>query len=170
MSIILNRRSIRQYKDMPVEKDKLTRIIKAGMQAPSAHNTQPWEFILITDAKAKEALSQMSQYAQFAKAAPVLILTCANLDRAAKDNTWWVQDLSACTQNMLLQIAAEGLGGVWLGFYPDEERVSKAKAYFTLPEHIVPFSVIACGYSEQPNQFVDRYDAAKVHYEAYDFK
>lgn len=127
MSIILNRRSIRQYKDRPVEKEKLTRIIKAGMQAPSAHNAQPWEFILITDAKAREALSQMSQYANFAKAAPVLILTCVNLDRAAKDNTWWVQDLSACTQNMLLQIAAEGLVVSGWDFIPTKSGSARQK-------------------------------------------
>jgi nitroreductase len=64
----------------------------------------------------------------------------------------------------LLQIAAEGLGGVWLGFYPDK-RIEKVKEYFNLPEHIIPFSVIPFGYGKQENGFVDRYDVNKVHYE-----
>ena len=168
MEVIGKRRSIRSFKDQIVEREKIERILRAGLQTPSAHNSQPWEFLIVTDKTAKEAIAQMSPYAGSAKAAPVVIIVLANLEVARKvKNLWWQQDVSACTQNILLQIAAEELGGVWLGFYPDEERVQKVQTYFKLPDHIIPFSVIPFGYSEQENKFVDRFDKTKIHWETY---
>ncbi len=168
MEVIGKRRSIRSFRDQSVEAEKIERILQAGMQAPSAHNSQPWEFLVVIDKEAKVTIAQMSPYAGPAKAAPVVIIVMANLETAkAVNNLWWQQDVSACTQNMLLQIAAEELGGVWLGFYPDEERAKKVQTYFNLPDHILPFSVIPFGYSAQENQFVDRFDKTKIHWEKY---
>jgi nitroreductase len=167
MNEIFTRRSIRQFIDKEVEQDKIERILRAGMQAPSAHNRQPWEFVVIKNRDAFRYIADLSPYAKMVPEASVVIIVCANIreknDKLRSDD-WWVQDLSACTQNILLQITAEGLGGVWLGFYPDK-RIEKVKEYFNLPEHIIPFSVIPFGYGKQENVFVDRYDVNKVHYE-----
>ena len=73
------------------------------------------------------------------------------------------QDLSACTQNILLQAVAEGLGAVWLGFYPIEDRVNSLRQYFNIPEHIIPFSVIAIGYPKENKEPESRYDESKIH-------
>ena len=164
---IFTRRSIRRYLDKPVEADKVDRIIRAGMQAPSALDVQPWEFLVVTDPQKKEALSQMSPYAKMVKDAPVVLVICADAKRAKDggEDVWWVQGLSACTQNVLLQIVKEGLGGVWLGFYPREKRTDQVKEYFHLPETVMPFAVIPFGYSEDENVFEDRYVPSKVHYE-----
>ena len=69
--------------------------------------------------------------------------------------------------NILLQIAEENLGGCWMGFYPNMERVKMIQDYFNIPEQILPFSVIALGYSEDENKYVDRYDPNRVHYNKY---
>jgi len=168
MNSIFIRRSIRRFSETPVEPEKIDRIIRAGMQAPSAKNEQPWDFLVITDAEDRLAVSQMSEFAGCAKFAPVLIATLANLsrdERLSRDGDWWAQDMAACTENMLLQAVEEGLGAVWLGFYPYEHRTKPLRKHFGMPDYVMPFSVVAIGYSERENKFVDRYDAERVHYD-----
>lgn len=161
-NVIFTRRSIRRFEQTPVEEEKVERILRAGMQAPSAHNKQPWEFLVITDQDKRDAVSKMSPYSGMVAYAPVAIIVIGNPDEMTEK--FLPQDLGACTENILLQIAAEGLGGCWMGFYPDMERVQTIKDYFNLPENRIPFSVIALGYSPNENVFVDRYDESKVHF------
>ena len=127
------------------------------MQAPSGKNAQPWEFIVVQDAEKRLAISKMSEYAGMCRYAPCLIITLANMDYNTDNGIWWVQDMAACTQNILLQAVEEGLGAVWLGFYPIQSRIETMRKYFNLPENIVPYSIVALGYSERKNEFIDRY-------------
>lgn len=167
MNTIFTRRSIRRFDDRPVEEEKVERLLRAGMQAPSGKNAQPWEFLIITDEADRLAVSQMSEYAGMCRFAPLLIVTLADLGKTADGGLWWPQDMAACTQNILLQAASEGLGAVWLGFYPIEERIGKMRSYYDLPESIIPFSVVAAGYSPKENVFVDRFDPKRIHNEKY---
>lgn len=162
-NVIFTRRSIRRFEDRPVEAEKLDRILKAGMQAPSAHNLQPWEFLVVTEQEKREALSKMSPWAGMVAKAPVAIVV-VGYQKNSDMLKYLPQDLGACTQNILLQIAEEGLGGCWMGFYPDEERVNNVRQCFNMPDDRIPFSVIALGYSQDKNHFVDRSDMTRVHY------
>lgn len=162
-NVIFTRRSIRRFEQKPVEEEKLERILKAGMQAPSAHNLQPWEFMVVTDREKREALSKMSPWAGMVANAPVAIIV-VGYQKNPDVMKFLPQDLGACTQNILLQIAYEGLGGCWMGFYPDEERTDNIRQYFNMPSDRIPFSVIALGYSQDENRFVDRSDMTRVHY------
>ena len=161
-NIIFKRRSIRSFEDKPVEPEKVERILRAGMKAPSAHNKQPWEFLVVTDKDKRDALSQMSPYAGMVAYAPVAIIVIGHPDSMTEK--FMPQDLGACTENILLQIVEEGLGGCWMGFYPEMARCATITNYFNLPEDRIPFCVIALGYSQRENSFVDRYDASKVHF------
>lgn len=167
MNSIFTRRSMRLFEDKDVEAEKIERILKAGMQAPSAHNLQPWEFIVVKNKETREKISEMSPYANPAKNANTAIIVLADMDRVKKEDLWWQQDISACIENMLIQSVEEELGAVWLGFYPMEDRVKGLKELFNLPDNIIPFSVIALGYSERENKFVDRYDSSRVFFETY---
>ncbi|CCY23944.1 nitroreductase [Brachyspira sp. CAG:484] len=162
-NIIFKRRSIRRFETRPVEPEKVERILKAGMQAPSAHNLQPWEFLVITEQEKRDAVSKMSPWAGMVAKAPVTIIVIGHQENKDMEK-YLPQDLGACTENILLQIAAEELGGCWMGFYPDEDRVNSVRKYFNLPEDRIPFSVIALGYSPDENRFVDRSDMSRVHY------
>ena len=133
------------------------------MQAPSAFNSQPWEFIVVSDKKDLKAVSKMSRYAKVAENAQKLIIVLGNTKRDNVVMPMIQQDLSACTQNILLQAVAEGLGAVWLGFYPIEDRVNSLRQYFNIPEHIIPFSVIAIGYPKEDKEPESRYDESKIH-------
>ena len=166
MNEIFIRRSIREFIEKPVEKDKIENILKAGMQAPSAKNQQAWEFIVVTSKELKNKVSMMSPFSKLASKAAVLIILLGNKDKMIVSDKWQ-QDLGACTQNMLLQIVKEGLGGVWLGVYPTEERVSYLRDIFKIPDNVEPFGIVSFGYSEKQNIFVDRYEKSRVHWEEY---
>ena len=166
MNEIFIRRSIREFTEKPVEKEKIENILKAGMQAPSAKNQQAWEFIVAQSGETKEKVSMMSPFSKLASKAAVLIILLGNKDKMIVSDKWQ-QDLGACTQNMLLQIVKEGLGGVWLGVYPTEERVSYLRDIFKIPDNVEPFGIVSFGYSEKQNIFVDRYEKSRVHWEEY---
>ena len=166
MNEIFIRRSIREFVEKPVEKDKIENILKAGMQAPSAKNQQAWEFIVVTSKELKNKVSMMSPFSKLASKAAVLIILLGNKDKMIVSDKWQ-QDLGACTQNMLLQIVKEGLGGVWLGVYPTEDRVSYLRDIFKIPDNVEPFGIVSFGYSEKQNIFVDRYEKSRVHWEEY---
>lgn len=161
--MIFKRKSIRNFSDDEVSTDKIKNLIRAGMQAPSAFNSQPWEFIIVSDEEDLKAVSKMSRYARPAENAQKLIIVLGN---TTKDNVVMPmiqQDLSACTQNILLQAVAEGLGAVWLGLYPIEDRVDSLRQYFNIPDYIIPFSVIAIGYPKEDKEPENRYDESKIH-------
>jgi len=164
---ILRRRSTRKFEDRPVEKEKIERILRAAMQAPSAKNTQSWEFLVVTDRAACEAIANVSPYTVCAAQAPAILLPLANLQRDDPETPWWVQNLSAATENLLLQAEEEGLGAVWLGVYPLMERVRAVRQLFALPDHIMPFAAVPIGYKLREKTFDDRYDPEKVHWEHY---
>src|ERR1039458_9231205 len=94
---ILSRRSIRKYTGKPVSEDTLTELLKAAMSAPSAHNGQPWSFVIITDRKILDAVPGFHPYASMLKSAPVAIAVCGDIKL---DPLFWEQDCSAATQNI----------------------------------------------------------------------
>ncbi len=164
---IMERRSIRKFQDKPVEKEKLEAILRAAMQAPTAKDGRPWQFLVVQSREAMEAVAQMSPYAMCAKNAAALIITLVETGVDRFDQGLWIQDLGAANQNILTQIEAEGLGGTWLGMYPFPERISALVEYFHLPETVLPFSAIALGYKAKEKPADLRYNPAKVHWEQY---
>ena len=162
---IFKRRSIRKFLDKKVEICKLENILRAGMQAPSAHDFRPWEFLITEDAGKLKAISTFSPHSKIAEKAPMGIVVCGNMDNVVKESLWWQQDLSAAIENMLIQAVEEGLGATWLGFYPVDERIAAISELFKLPDSIVPFAVVVLGHSDDKNYFEDRYDGNKVHFE-----
>lgn len=166
MSIIFKRHSVRKFTGETVSDDKIENLLKAGMQAPSSCNSQPWEFIVISKKEDKQAISQMHKFAKPAAEASHLIVTLGNLN-SAKVIRMIEQDLGACNENILLQATHEGLGAVWLGFHPIEDRTLKLKEYLAIPDYCIPFSVICVGYPAHESEIKLRYDESKVHFDRY---
>ncbi|SHJ78748.1 Nitroreductase family protein [Anaerocolumna jejuensis DSM 15929] len=94
MDIIFNRRSIRRFQNRSVEKEKVERLLRAGMQAPSAGNQQPWEFIVVEDHQALEALSKMSPYSGPVASSGITLVLLCNSDCLKFQGTWQ-QELGA---------------------------------------------------------------------------
>lgn len=111
----------------------------------------------------------MSQYSKPAKTSPLCIITLFNNDYLERfdDYKWVEQDMAACTQNILLQAVEEDLGAVWLGTYPDEERVNYLKENFKIPTNIYPYSVIVLGYPIEDYEGTKRFKEERIPYELY---
>lgn len=170
-NILFKRRSIRSFiKDKKVENEKINMILHAGMQAPSSCNKQPWEFMVIDDNKIIDELALIDRHFELAKKAPLVIIPMGNKAtsyKGADGQLWYPLDVSACIENILLEVTALGLGAVWIGCYPDELRINGIKKLFNLPEHLVPFAVLAVGYSAEANYYKNRYDNNKIHFNKY---
>lgn len=166
MSIVFKRHSVRRFRDEKVPDDLIENLLKAGMQAPSSCNSQPWEFIVVSENEDKLAISKMHRFAKPAAGASHLIITLGNLNEA-KVIRMIEQDLGACNENILLQATHEGLGAVWLGFHPIEDRTLKLKEYLNIPDYCIPFSVICVGWPKSEGEVKLRYDESKVHYDRF---
>lgn len=163
MEVILSRRSIRKYTEQPVPDEAIKELLEAAMSAPSAGNQQPWHFVVIKDRGILDEIPKYHPYSEMLKEASVAILVCGDV-RSEKHKGYWVQDCSAATENLLIAVEAKGLGAVWLGVYPREERVAGIRKLLGLPEHVVPLSLVPVGYKGEQKPPANRYDASKVHH------
>ena len=162
LEAILTRRSIRKYEDRPVPDDLLQALLAAAMSAPSAGNGQPWEFAVITDREILRQVPGINPYAAMAAEAPLAILVCGDLNREEYPG-YWVVDCAAAVQNLLLAAHALGLGAVWTGIYPNQERMEGYRSLLKLPEHLRAHTLIPLGYPAEQRPRQDRYEEERVH-------
>jgi nitroreductase len=160
---ILSRRSIRKYTSKPVSEDTVNELMEVAMSAPSAGNQQAWQFVVINDRQILDEVPKFHSYSAMLKEAPMAIAVCGDL-QLEKNKGFWVQDCSAATQNILIAAQAMGLGAVWLGIYPREERVRGLQELLGLPEHVIPLCLIAVGHPAEEKPRANRYDASRVHW------
>jgi len=164
LDAIHTRRSIRKFTDKHVSNELIEKILAAGMSAPSANNNQSWYFVVVRDKDVLKQIAYTHKYAKMCLQANVAILVCGD-SNCGEYSDFWVQDCSACTQNMLLAIHALGLGGVWVGLYPRDSYVTFFKKLFHLPKTIMPLCLIPLGYTSQKGGRIDRFKKDKIHTE-----
>ena len=162
MEAILSRRSIRKYTPEPVSEETVHSILDAAMNAPSSSNGQPWHFIVIDDRKVMDEIPKFHAYSSMLKEAPVAVVVCGDT-MLEKTKGVWVQDCAAATENILLAARAIGLGSVWLGVFPIEERVAGLRKLLGLPDNVIPLSIIALGYPGETKPPANRFNGERVH-------
>jgi nitroreductase len=166
MEAILSRRSIRRYTPDPLPEETIGRLLEAGMAAPSAGDERPWHFVVITDREMLAQIPTFHSLSRFVPKAALAILVCADLALSKYPPAdYWVQDCSAATQNILLAAHAMGIGAVWLGVHPTEERIDGFRALCRLPDSVVPFSLVSLGIPAVRKEREHRFDPARVHRE-----
>ena len=159
---IIKRRSIRKYKKDNVSDKMIEVLLKAGMYAPSARNTQPWHFIVIKDRQILNKIMDFHPYAMMLSDAPLAIVICG--DKAIEPNEAYLSiNCSAATENVLLAAHEQGLGTVWLGVYPRQERMDGVSALLNLPSDILPVSIVAVGYSDELVEHPERFLKDRIH-------
>lgn len=162
MNSIFHRTSVRQYETRQVEEEKIERILRAAMAAPSAGNQQPWEFYVVTDKEKLEQLSKSSPYAGCTKDAPMAFVVCSR--RECMMPTCAPLDLSAAVENMLLQADELELGAVWLAVMPVEDRMNQVRDILSIPEALEAFAIVPCGYPLKVKPQQERFDSTRIHY------
>lgn len=165
-SALLTRRSIRRYKDTPIEMKNLNEIVRAGMYAPSPFNRQPWEFVIVTDREVLNSLSKATHLWRMLRRVPAAIVVlmkdveCMHVP----DNRLYYLACSAATENILIAAHGQGFGSAWLALYPMQDRIDLVKEILNVPEGFTPFSVLPIGVPDEEFPAYDFFDETKVHY------
>ena len=166
---IATRTSVRSYHDKPVDAALIEQLLRAGMAAPSAVNKQPWHFVVVTDKAQLAALAKANPHAGMAAKAPLAIVVCGDMNKALSGEAreFWVQDCSAATENILLAANALGLGAVWTGTYPNQERCKAVSSVLQLPKNLIPLCTIVIGYPDKENTPKDKWKPENISYNVY---
>jgi len=164
LEAIFTRRSIRRYQPRAVPEELVQKLLAAAMAAPSARNEQPWHFVVLTERSLLTEVPKITPNAPMAADAPLGILICGDL-RLELSPGYWVVDCSAAAQNMLLAAHALGLGAVWCGVYPRQERMEGFSRLLGLPEEVKPHSLILVGYPAEQRGPEERFRPDRIHYQ-----
>lgn len=152
--LIQRRVSVRDYTAQPIEEEKIERILEAARLAPSAHNSQPWRFVVITSEKGRKAIAE-SYPREWIKTAPVYILVCGNRDEAwvrkSDDKNHLDIDMGIVIEHICLAAAEEELGSCVVCHFD----ASLCHTLFNLPEHFEPAAIIPIGYPTNPDIFIN---------------
>jgi len=167
LSVIHSRKSVRHYTGVPATKEQLEVLLRAGMAAPTAVDKRPWAFVAITDKDTLAKLAEGLPYSKMIVRAGSAIVVCGDLKKAlpAEAQAFWVQDCSAATENILLAAESLGLGAVWTGMYPSQERAGFVQKVLGIPKDVVPLNIIAVGYPTGEEKPKDKFDPANIHWE-----
>lgn len=167
LECISTRTSVRQYQPgREVPQDTIELLLRAAMAAPTAVNKQPWAFIVLNTRESIDSLITEMPRARMLAQAPLAIVTCGDMNKAIEGDgrDFWIQDVSASTENLLLAAHALGLGAVWTGVYPIQERVEGVRKALGLPENIIPLAVVPIGYPDGEQTPKDKWNPENVHY------
>lgn len=173
MEGLRTRRSIRQYDSQKeVSKADIEEILEAASFAPSAHNKQPWQFLVIQDKETLAGFRAVQPWTSFAKNASCAVVVLGDTQEAfhrqKDDENWNFSDVDAtlAAYGVLLAAHAKGLGACFCGAAPMPKIIEAVQKYLDLPLNMRPVAIIPIGYkAENPKQPVDRYNPQKVHWE-----
>ena len=166
LTAIATRRSIRRFDPLrAVEDEKVEKILKAAMCAPSAMDKRPWEFVVVKDKAQLQKLGERLPNSRVANGAQLAIVVCGSLDNGlpGRCKEYWIHDCSAASMNILLAAHALGLGAVWTGVYPGEDRVAAVREILSIPDGFMPLNVIPLGYAAENPSPKDKWNSAKIH-------
>lgn len=163
---IMTRVSVREFTGEKISEAQIDTLLRAAMAAPSAINKQPWAFIVVTDEEKIAALGEALPYSRCSNHPAVAIIPCGDLTKAIPGEmaNFWINDVSAATENLLLTAHAMGLGAVWTGLHPDMNRARLVQEMLGLPEHIIPLCVVPVGVPAEHPDIKDKYKPENIHY------
>ena len=166
---IMTRVSVREFTGEKISEAQIDTLLRAAMAAPSAINKQPWAFIVVTDEAIIAQLGEALPYSRCSNHPAVAIIPCGDLTKAIPGEMadFWINDVSAATENLLLAAHAMGLGAVWTGLHPDMNRAKMVQEMLGLPEHIIPLCVVPVGVPAEQPEVKDKFKRDNIHYNAW---
>lgn len=162
---IRTRVSVRQFTGEKISEEQIQTLLQCAMSAPSAINRQPWAFIVVTEDSVLAQLGQAFPYSRCDQHPAIAIVPCGDMSKAieGEGRDFWIDDVSAATQNILLAAHSMGLGAVWTGLYPTERYV-QAQTLLGLPEHIIPLCIVPVGVPAEQPEIKDKWNTSNIHY------
>jgi len=157
LDIIRHRKSIRNFLDRPVEREKIMTCLEAARLAPSACNSQPWKFIAVDDRQLKNrlcraAFSGIYSMNAFCKTAPVIVVVIsekskfiARIGELFRGTKYYLIDIGIACEHFVLQAEDLGLGTCWIGWF--NERA--VKSTLNIPQRRKIDILVAVGYYDR---------------------
>jgi len=163
---LLTRVSVREFTGEKISEAQLDTLLRAAMAAPSAINKQPWAFVVVTDEALIAKLGEALPYSRCSNHPAIAVIPCGDLSKAIEGEmaAFWINDVSAATENLLLAAHAMGLGAVWTGLHPDMKRAKMVQEMLGLPEHIIPLCVVPVGVPAEHPDIKDKYKPENIHF------
>jgi len=159
------RRSIRKFVPGEITEEQVELLLKAAMASANAGNRQPWHFVVVNDPDLRARMALAHPYAKMAADAALVIVPCGDPGASIPGmNDYWIQDLAASTENLLLAVTGLGLGAVWCGVHPNPERVEVTRRLLGIPENIIPFAFVCIGHPGEEKEPRTQYNPERVHY------
>jgi nitroreductase len=163
LDLIKKRRSIRDYTHEPVSDAAVKTMLEAAMAAPSANNSQSWEFVVVRREDLRQQLAKMKTWSYMCAGASVVFAVCGN----KRHSRYWVENTSAATENLLLAAASLNLGAVWIAVYPEQEYEEYVRNLLSIPDELHILCLVAVGHPAETKPPRTQYDESKVHYDGY---
>ncbi len=166
---IMTRVSVRNFTGEKISDEQIETLLRAGMAAPSAINKQPWAFVVIKDEAILAKLGEALPYSRCSNKPAIAIIPCGDLSKAIPGEMagFWINDVSAATENILLAAHAMGLGAVWTGLHPDMNRAKMVQEMLGMPEHIIPLCIVPVGIPAENPDVKDKFNTNNIHYNAW---
>jgi len=169
------RKSVRKYKTDPIDGEALKRILEAGRTAPSGNNSQPWRFVIVDDAKMKEALFTVASKQRWILEAPITIAVIADITAKLKSEfkdepvstsdprynevlIKSVRDATIAADHIVMAATDEGLGTCWIALYEQED----IRPVLGVPDSCYVVSIITIGYADQDPKARPRRPLAEI--------
>lgn len=167
LEILKSRRSIRKYKDTPIEKDKIDKIIKSALLAPSSMNKKPVELIVVNEKSTLEKLEKCKNMGTLAlKTSPVAIVVIG--DSLTSDV--WIEDASIVSTLIQLEAESLGLGSCWIQIRnrqgENDNSEKEVRNVLNIPDNYGVLSIITLGYKDEEKIPYDEssFNFNKIHY------
>jgi nitroreductase len=163
LDLIKKRRSIREYTGQTVSDSDVKTMLEAAMAAPSANNSQPWEFVVVRSQELRQQLAKMKTWSYMCAGASVVFAVCGDEKRSRH----WIEDTSAATENLLLAAASLDLGAVWIAVYPQPEYEEHVRNLLGIPDALHVLCLVAVGHPAESKPPRTQYDESRVHYDGF---
>lgn len=162
---LMTRVSVRDFTGEKISDQQIETLLRAAMAAPTAMNSQPWAFVVITEDSLLAQLGEAFPYSHCADHPACAIIPCGDMNKAlpGEGRDFWINDVSAATQNLLLAAHAMGLGAVWTGLHPSQ-RYRQAQELLGLPETLIPLCIVPVGVPAEQPEIKDKFKPENIYY------
>lgn len=168
LDLIFARRSIRVFRPGEVSPQTVKTILEAAMAAPSAVAKDPWRFIVVRQRSRLDEITEVLPHGKMLGNAALGIFVCGDMEVVHDGQlSYLLQDCSAAVENLLIAVHGLGLGAVWLGIHPREDRIRSVTRILGLPSNILPIAGIAIGHRGEEKESRTRYREEYVHHETW---
>lgn len=166
LNAIQTRVSVRQFTGEKISNEQINTLLRCAMAAPSAINKQPWAFLVVTDEALLQRMGEAFPFSRCGNGAACAFVMCGDMTKTieGEGQSFWINDVSAATENLLLAAHAMGLGAVWTGVYPSRERTAQVQELLGLPEYIIPMCIVPVGIPAEQPAVKQKFKEENVHY------